>query len=66
MAGSGEERPRQRREAPQESEAPPIPAPKPLPKSIQETLDSDEKLWELMYEGKYVLSLILPHWIGPT
>lgn len=25
---------------------------KPLPKSMQETLDSDEKLWEALYEGQ--------------
>lgn len=25
---------------------------KPLPKSIQDTLDDDEKLWVALYEGK--------------
>ncbi|KAF2107819.1 mitochondrial 18 KDa protein-domain-containing protein [Lophiotrema nucula] len=28
------------------------PARKALPKDLQETLDSDEKMWEIMYEGK--------------
>lgn len=28
------------------------PPPKKLPKSIQDTLDSDEKLWEALYEGQ--------------
>jgi mitochondrial fission process protein 1 len=28
------------------------PPPKRLPKSIQDTLDSDEKLWETLYEGR--------------
>lgn len=33
-----------------------VPPPrKKLPKSIQDTLDNDEKLWETMYEGKSVL-----------
>jgi hypothetical protein len=32
----------------------PLPAPKRLPKSIQDTLDSEEKLWEVMVDGKYV------------
>ena len=26
-----------------------------VPKSIQDTLDNDEKLWELLYEGRSVL-----------
>jgi fission process protein 1 len=28
------------------------PARKKLPKDIQDTLDSEEKMWETMYEGK--------------
>jgi hypothetical protein len=30
------------------------PARKKLPKELQDTLDSEEKMWETMYEGKYV------------
>lgn len=30
------------------------PARKKLPKEIQDTLDNEERLWETMYEGKYV------------
>jgi mitochondrial fission process protein 1 len=30
------------------------PARKPLPKEIQETLDNEEKLWDTLYEGRYV------------
>lgn len=31
-----------------------VPPPrKKLPKSLQETLDSEEKMWDTMYEGRY-------------
>lgn len=29
---------------------------KKLPKDLQATLDDDEKLWDILYEGKYVHS----------
>lgn len=32
---------------------------KRLPKEIQNTLDDDEKLWEVLYEGKYVDHFLL-------
>lgn len=32
------------------------PARKKLPKEIQDTLNNEEKLWEILYEGKYVTS----------
>lgn len=28
---------------------------KRLPKELQDTLDNEEKLWEVLYEGTYVL-----------
>lgn len=32
-----------------------IPPPrKQLPKELQDTLNNEEKLWEVLYEGKYV------------
>jgi len=32
-----------------------VPPPrKKLPKDIQATLDDEEKMWEVMYEGRYV------------
>jgi fission process protein 1 len=34
-----------------------LPARKKLPKELQATLDSEEKLWDLLYEGKYVTSI---------
>ncbi|KAI9710303.1 MAG: hypothetical protein M1820_002797 [Bogoriella megaspora] len=54
MAGKDDERARQREGAPQESHDgnAALPAPKPIPKSIQDTLNSEEKLWSVMYEGK--------------
>lgn len=29
---------------------------KKLPKELQDTLDNDEKMWEIMYDGRYVQS----------
>ncbi|KAF2236920.1 hypothetical protein EV356DRAFT_442371 [Viridothelium virens] len=52
MAGADDEGARQRRASTEESKEPPVPAPKRLPKSIQDSLDNEEKLWEVMYEGK--------------
>ncbi|KAL9064693.1 MAG: hypothetical protein Q9157_007740 [Trypethelium eluteriae] len=54
MAGADDEGARQRRASTEESKEPPVPAPKRLPKSIQDSLDNEEKLWEVMYEGKPV------------
>lgn len=31
-----------------------LPARKKLPKELQDTLDNEEKMWEVMYEGRYV------------
>ncbi len=32
-----------------------VPPPrKKLPKELQDTIDNEEKLWEVLYEGKYV------------
>ena len=52
MAGSEDEGARRRRGDAQDSNEPLELARKPLPKSIQQNLDSEEKLWEVMYEGK--------------
>ena len=52
MPGPDEDDSRQRRGAPQNSQQRSVTAPTPLPKSIQENLDSEEKFWEVMYEGK--------------
>jgi fission process protein 1 len=30
------------------------PARKQLPKELQDTLNDEEKMWEVLYEGKYV------------
>jgi hypothetical protein len=43
---------------PDELDSTPLPPRKQLPKSLQSTLDSDEKLWDLLYEGKYVSFLL--------
>lgn len=41
-----------------------VPPPrKKLPKSLQDTLDNEEKLWEVLYDGTYVhqyLSFLYP------
>jgi fission process protein 1 len=44
----------------QEQERPPfdanaLPPRKKLPKSIQQTLENEEKMWEVLVEGEYVL-----------
>ena len=31
-----------------------LPPRKRLPKELQDTLNDEEKLWEVLYEGKYV------------
>jgi hypothetical protein len=35
-----------------------LPPRKKLPKELQATLDSEEKLWDALYEGKYVSSIL--------
>jgi fission process protein 1 len=42
------------------------PARKKLPKDIQDTLDSEEKMWETMYEGKYVHQNIPSNVVYPS
>ena len=32
-----------------------LPARKQLPKELQDTLNDDEKMWEVLYDGEYVL-----------
>jgi fission process protein 1 len=39
---------------------------KKLPKDIQATLDNDESMWELMYEGEYVESHFLAYMVYHT
>jgi fission process protein 1 len=51
--------PHQRKE-PRPDFSKPLP-PKPLPKSIQQTLDSDEKLWEVLTEDEWVVTVL---WSG--
>lgn len=46
--------PRERKEPRPDFSKQPLPR-KKLPPSIQATLDDDEKLWEALYEGQYVL-----------
>jgi mitochondrial fission process protein 1 len=46
--------PRQRKE-PRPDFTKPLPT-KPLPKSIQDTLDNDEKLWDVLTKEERVLS----------
>ena len=45
-----EDVPRGRQGAPPDFSIPP--PRKKLPKELQETLDSEEKMWEVMYEGR--------------
>jgi hypothetical protein len=36
-----------------------IPPPrKQLPKELQDTLNDEEKLWEVLYDGEYVISIL--------
>jgi fission process protein 1 len=52
--------PHQRKE-PRPDFTKPLPT-KPLPKSIQDTLDNDEKLWDVLTKEEYVSSK--PLWYG--
>jgi hypothetical protein len=37
-----------------------VPPPrKKLPKDMQATLDNEEKMWEIMYDGRYVYTLLV-------
>jgi mitochondrial fission process protein 1 len=49
-SGEADDVPRERKEPRPDFSTPP--ARKQLPKGLQDTLDDEEKLWEVLYEGK--------------